>query len=37
LNKHPDYQRKVSEFIANDPLASRREEILVCLECAKIG
>lgn len=32
LAKHPDYQRQVSEFIKNDPLASRREEILACLQ-----
>ncbi len=32
LAKHPDYQRKVSEFIKNDPLAPRREEILACLQ-----
>ena len=37
LNKHPDYQQKVSDYIATDPLASRREEILACLECVKIG
>ena len=37
LAKHPDYQRKVSEFIQNDPLASRREEILDCLERAGLG
>ena len=34
LNKHPDYQRKVMEFIQQDPLASRRQEILNCLERA---
>lgn len=32
LAKHPDYLRKVSEFIESDPLASRRQEILNCLE-----
>jgi GT2 family glycosyltransferase len=32
LDKHPDYQRKVSEFIEDDPLAPRRQEILACLE-----
>jgi len=32
LAKHPDYQRKVTEFIQTDPLASRRREILACLE-----
>ena len=36
LDKHPDYHRKVSEFIKIDPLAARREEILACLECGKI-
>ena len=34
LKKHPDYHRKVSEFIKNDPLAARREEILTCLQLA---
>lgn len=37
LAKHPDYQRKVSEFIRSDPLAVRRREILDCLERAGIG
>ncbi len=32
LKKHPDYEREVSEFIMADPLKSRREEILDCLE-----
>ena len=32
LVKHPDYQQKVATFIAADPLASRRQEILACLE-----
>ena len=32
LSKHPDYQQKVTEFIATDPLAGRRQEILDCLE-----
>jgi GT2 family glycosyltransferase len=32
LAKHPDYLRKVSEFIVSDPLASRRQEILNCLK-----
>ncbi len=32
LKKHPEYHRKVSEFIKNDPLAARREEILTCLQ-----
>ncbi len=34
LAKHPDYQRDVMEFIHTDPLASRRQEILACLERA---
>ena len=37
LAKHPDYQRKVADFIRTDPLASRRKEILTCLETAGIG
>ena len=32
LAKHPRYQQKVSEFIREDPLAPRRQEILDCLE-----
>jgi GT2 family glycosyltransferase len=32
LAKHPDYLRKVSEFIESDPLSPRRQEILSCLE-----
>jgi GT2 family glycosyltransferase len=32
LAKHPDYQAQVAEFIQNDPLAARRQEILDCLE-----
>lgn len=32
LNKHPDYQSKVSEYIRTDPLAGRRQEILSCLQ-----
>jgi len=32
LAKHPGYQQKVAEFIAADPLAARRQEILSCLE-----
>lgn len=32
LAKHPDYLCKVSEFIESDPLASRRQEILNCLD-----
>ena len=34
LAKHPDYLRKVSEYIQADPLAKRRQEILDCLERA---
>lgn len=34
LSKHPDYQRKVADFIQTDPLAPRRQEILACLERA---
>ena len=34
LAKHPDYQRKVTEFIQKDPLAPRRKEILDCLQRA---
>jgi GT2 family glycosyltransferase len=37
LGKHPDYQRRVSEFIQTDPLASRRTEILDYLERAGAG
>ena len=36
LAKHPDYHRKVSEFIQTDPLAERRQEILACLEHAAL-
>ena len=36
LGKHPDYQQKVADFIQNDPLAPRRQEILACLERADI-
>lgn len=32
LARHPGYQRQVTEFIQNDPLAPRRREILDCLE-----
>jgi len=32
LAKHPDHQAQVAEFIQNDPLAARRQEILDCLE-----
>ncbi len=37
LAKHPDYLRKVSEFIKADPLAPRRRQILDCLERAAVG
>jgi len=37
LAKHPDYQRKVMEFIQTDPLAPRRQEILDCLQRAGVG
>ena len=36
LNKHPDYQEKVSEFIRQDPLQSRRQEILDGLKRALV-
>ena len=32
LARHPDYMRKVSEFIETDPLKARRQQILDCLE-----
>lgn len=32
LTRHPGYQRQVSGFIQDDPLATRRQEILACLE-----
>jgi len=32
LAKHPDYLRQVTEFIREDPLANRRQEILACLD-----
>lgn len=35
LAKHPDYQRKVSDFIREDPLKTRRQEILTCLQRAQ--
>ena len=37
LAKHPDYLRKVSEFIKIDPLASRRQQILDYLERSGVG
>ena len=37
LAKHPDYHRKVSEFIRTDPFAPRRQEILDCLEHAGLA
>lgn len=36
LGKHPDYQRQVESFIRNDPLASRRSDILECIDRAGI-
>ena len=32
LNKHPNYQKTVSDFISADPFRARREEILVGLK-----
>lgn len=37
LTKHPEYQEKITNFIAADPLAPRRNEILACLERAGVG
>jgi GT2 family glycosyltransferase len=37
LAKHPDYHRRVSEFIREDPLAPRRQQILDCLEREGVG
>ena len=37
LVKHPEYLRKVSEFIKTDPLAARRQQILDCLERTAAG
>jgi GT2 family glycosyltransferase len=37
LNKHPDYEYKVSEFIRNDPFAGRRQEIVKTLEREGLG
>ncbi len=34
LNKHPDYEQKVSEFIRNDPFSARRQAIVRQLEMA---
>ena len=34
LSRHPDYLDGVQDFIANDPLAARRAEILAELERA---
>lgn len=34
LNKHPDYERKVGEFIRNDPFSRRRQTIVDQLEKA---
>jgi GT2 family glycosyltransferase len=37
LGKHPDYELKVSRFIQEDPLASRRQTILQALEGQGFG
>ena len=37
LDKHPDYLDKVMAFIGADPLASRRRQILECLERTGVG
>jgi len=37
LAKHPDYLRKVSQFIKTDPLEPRRRQILDCLERTAVG
>lgn len=37
LAKHPDYLRKVSEFIKSDPLGPRRQQILDCLGRSAVG
>jgi len=37
LAKHPDYLRKVSEFIKSDPLEPRRQQILDCLGRTAVG
>ena len=37
LAKHPDYLRKVSEFIKTDPLEPRRQQILDCLGRTTVG
>lgn len=37
LAKHPEYLQKVGEFIKTDPLAPRRQQILVCLERSGLG
>ena len=34
LNKHPDYERKVGEFIREDPFSERRQHIVRQLELA---
>lgn len=36
LAKHPAYQQIVSDFIRQDPLATRRQQLLACLERAGI-
>jgi hypothetical protein len=37
LTRHPDYQQKIADFIAADPIAQRRNEILACLERSGLG
>lgn len=37
LAKHPEYLKKVMEFIKTDPLALRRKQILDCLERTSVG
>jgi GT2 family glycosyltransferase len=37
LSKHPEYEHKVKVFLNTDPLASRRHEILECLDRAGMG
>lgn len=37
LARHPEYLRKVSEFIETDPLQQRRQQILDCLERKSAG
>jgi GT2 family glycosyltransferase len=37
LAKHPAYQQLVSDFIVQDPLSTRRQKLLACLERAGLG